>query len=120
MKDNCSLLSVIKLAEPVIGTELIPIWLETNTFPSITAFSLTYKSLFNDTSPDTKILVNLDNPDALISVTPNKAPEDSVAVPSVIELAFNASLTNKPLFIETSPSVINPPLIERSSATIKV
>ena len=104
---------------PVSLLTLIPTWLETATLPSISVFSLTYKLLFNDTSPDTNIFVNLDNPDALISVTPSKAPEDNVAVPSVIVDAKRPSFTYKPLFIDTSPSVINPPLIDKSSATMR-
>ena len=56
----------------------------------------------------------------LSSVAPDNTPLVNVATPSVIVLAITVSFTYNPLFMETSPSVINPPLIDKSSATIRV
>ena len=73
---------------------------------------------FNEISLLMITFVNFVKPEALISVTPKRAPPDIVAVPSVIDDAIIPSFTYNPLFIETSLSVIKPPLIDKSSAII--
>ena len=55
-----------------------------------------------------------------VKVAPVNIPPANVAVPSVIDAAVIVSFTYNLEFIDTSPSVINPPLIDKSSATMTV